>query len=310
MSQEPSTSAPTESTSTAPAADVGVSGSIIGRLFRQPRFLIAAAVLLIGAIGFNAASLALQLHFRKQPLPLRVKALDHADGIPKMLNNRWLMAGVDEPLKPDVEKALGATNYLTRTYVDLKAINNVALESQLRSDDQAVVKKAIAELAARTPEAVVSVHLAYYTGLVDTVAHIPDRCMVASGFRPVEGAQTLDGPERGGEPVKFRFLNFEDATLRGMQSYQVAYLFHVNGAYEADPWKVRSRLQSLLLKYGYYMKIELSVRQTARATGAADPEALKRSTATMKALLTDLLPEVERCLPDWAAATGSAPAAQ
>ena len=34
----------------------------------------------------------------------------------------------------------------------------------------------------KNPKAVVNLGLTYYTGLVDTVAHIPDRCYIADGY--------------------------------------------------------------------------------------------------------------------------------
>ena len=42
--------------------------------------------------------------------------------------------------------------------------------------------KALYALQAEHPETVINIGIFYYTGLVDTVAHIPERCYIADGF--------------------------------------------------------------------------------------------------------------------------------
>ena len=46
------------------------------RPFRHSGFLIAAAVLLAAAIGLNASVQFLQLHFKKESVPLRISFTD------------------------------------------------------------------------------------------------------------------------------------------------------------------------------------------------------------------------------------------
>ena len=78
---------------------------------------------------------------------------------------------------------------------------------------------ALAKIAEKIPEAVMHVHMAYYTGMVDTVAHIPDRCVIADGYE-VSDYQTEQrkfglypsGKER---EVSLRYINFEDQTRAG-----------------------------------------------------------------------------------------------
>ena len=45
------------------------------RLVRDIRFVIAIVILAVSAIGLNATATFLQLHFRKESVPLRVKVL-------------------------------------------------------------------------------------------------------------------------------------------------------------------------------------------------------------------------------------------
>jgi hypothetical protein len=128
----------------------------------------------------------------------------------------------------------------------------------------------------------------YYTGLADTVAHIPDRCYVADGFEPSEYEEptwTLaDGRQLG-----VRFINFQDAGDTSRPDRNVAYFFHVNGVYVSNPEAVRLRMQNLFQRYGYYLKVELMTM---------DPDH-DRSSRTMIGFLNQTLPEVETTYPDW-----------
>jgi len=280
--------------------------SLVGRLLRQPRFLVAAGVLLICAAGFNAAARSLQLHFRKQAVPLSVKALDDkTEGIPSKLGGRWIQVSEDQPLSSDVEHALGTKQYVMRTYVNLEAARRT--EADLADRDPKRVAALLGDLQARKPEAIMRVGITYYTGLVDTVAHIPDRCMVADGYQPADW-QVIDAPgdyaDARSRAVKFRFITFEDITGRSRVTRNVGYFFHVNGRYEDNPLGVRATLQDLFQTYGYYAKVELMTEQPGRGDAAAR----QQSAAAMKDFLAVLLPEVERCLPDWEKVTGQATA--
>ena len=289
-----------------PASEAASWSQVIARLVRKPRFIAAVLVLLVAAIGFNTASVALQLHFRKQAVPLRVTALDDkTDGLPKLIADRWLQISEDEPLPSDVEKELGTKQYLNRTYIDLT--NCDGREDAIKSNDLKRRNEALVAIRTRHPEAVISVHIAYYTGLVDTVAHIPDRCMVADGYEPTAAPTLVNGPVRGSsedpEQVQFRYITFEDLTGRTSKlTRHVGYVFHVNGRYESNPLGVRERLQNLFEKFGYYAKVELMTQEPSPPV--RDPAMEAKAAAVMTALLTDLLPEVERCLPDWKQVTG------
>lgn len=285
-------------------------GAVAAGLLRQPRFLVAAGVLLVCAVGFNAAAEYLQVNFRKLPVPMRVRALDDAEqGVPAVIGGRWVQVSEDRPLSGDVEKALGTKQYLNRIYVDQAAVHRTA--DDLRKLGPKQVNELVFELKQRQPDAVMSVHVAYYTGLVDTVAHIPDRCMVADGYRPT-GYDVKPGPAEYADgrarDLRYRFITFEDTTAMARVTRNVGYLFQVNGAYTEDPLEVRRRLQYLLEKYGYYAKVELMTEQAGAAAAAAaakpdSPAALDaraRSGKAMDDFLSALVPHVERCLPDWA----------
>ena len=299
-----STSSVNEATTTPsplPAREPVQLGPVVRGLIRQPRFMIAAGLLLVCAVGFNAAARA--LHFRKVPLKLQVKALDDKQaGIPAVLAGRWAQVTDDRALPPEVEKELKTKQYLQRMYLDLKAAKKSPAEWQ-RMDE--VSRQELADMTRRAqPEAVIQLHMTYNTGMVDTVAHIPDRCMVADGYEPTAW-DVLPGPADR-PAARFRSIRFVEP-IRNLTQH-VGYLFHCNGGYTDDPIEVRKRLQNLFETFGYYAKIEMMI--TEFAGGARSDENSQEQAArekafhdkagrAMTAFLNDVLPEAERCLPSW-----------
>ena len=88
------------------------------KCFRQADFLVAVVLLGISAVGLNAATEFLQLHFKKQAVPLKVRL---GDGIPPQVGE-WVQVTRDEGLKPEMEEVLGTDQYIIRTYVDRRLV--------------------------------------------------------------------------------------------------------------------------------------------------------------------------------------------
>ena len=275
----------------------------VRRVLRQPRFLAAAAVLLVSAVGLNAATGFLQLHFRKVAVPLAVKSLDDPkEGIPPKLGP-WLQVSVDQPLSEDLEHALGTRTYLNRDYIDTRLERRAAINFDKKSVAERnkmlfdVMYQQQAADADNVP--VIRLHLAYHTGLVDTVAHVPDRCMVADGYVPTsyEEVDAEVGTKPDGSPRKltFRFITFEDNTGQARVTRNVVYFFHTNGHYQSNPLQVRRTLQNLLETHGYYLKVELM----STVANPNNPPKAEKVKAAMVDFLREALPEIERCLPDF-----------
>ena len=284
------------------------------RVLAQPAFLAAVVLLGVSAVGLNAATEALRLHFRKLPVPLSVPRLDDAkQGIPTKLG-AWVQVSIDEPLDADIQEVLATEEFVFRDYVDTRRVSaaDVAWFTGKPGDERG---RKLAEIQMRDPAAVVRLAVTYYTGLVDTVPHVPERCYVADGYEPAvepETRQATLGTTATGAPraVKYRYLQFQDTTGAGRVDREVAYLFHVNGAYESSDVGVRARLANLLQRHGYFAKVEVMTstrtRDAARAPAGGDatdangtaggPSA---SVVAFEDLLAAALPEIERCLPDW-----------
>ena len=70
---------------------------------KRPAFVIALIVLLLGAIGITAASTAMQLHFRKEAMPLRAK--EGLAALPLQLGS-WVAVPEAHTLNPDEEHVI------------------------------------------------------------------------------------------------------------------------------------------------------------------------------------------------------------
>jgi hypothetical protein len=262
------------------------------RLLRQPSFLVAFVVLLAAALGVNAATQFMKLHFKKLPVPLSKPLASIPDAIPSSIGT-WVSV-VQDQLSDEVQQELGTDKYVMRYYIN-SSVFTAAEVADFKGKDYKQSLELLGKLRAlyrgKADSAIISFAVTYYTGKADTVAHIPERCYTADGYEPTDAKDdhwpvskhTPDGT------LGVRYINFEDQAGRLQVQKNVAYLFHVNGEYTSDPMEVRRKLQNLLRKYGYYAKVELMI-QDKNGDEAAD---------TMKSFLLAALPKVEECLPDW-----------
>jgi len=256
-----------------------------------PGFVIAAVILAAAAVGLNTAVSALQLKFQKAPVP-HTEYRHLLDTIPDRLGD-WVQGSKDEPLNKEIQDALGTEQYIFRDYVNTAVVPDVSEFKDKSSTERKII---LARIETDHPGSTINCGVTYYTGLVDTVAHIPERCYIADGYQPTETPDVisiaLKQPHLGPKPadaIGMRFINFEDQTAAGRITRQVGYFFFTNGHYESDPIGVRTTLQDLRAKHGFYSKVELMTLQK-------DP---KKAQQTMSDFLSAAVPEIERCMPDW-----------
>lgn len=289
------------------------------QLLKRPAFLVAALLLAISAAGLNSAAGFLQLHFKKIAVTLRVKSLK--EGLPSQLGN-WVQLSNDQSIDPEEVQVLGTEEYVFRDYVNTanKKFTHGEIEAIRKSTNPGERAAGIARLQRKDPAGVIRAAFTYYTGMVDTVAHVPERCLVADGFEVThyDDKELSLGNYPSGDPrsVTLRFLSFSDQTggapdaaghnasvLRVARN--VGYLFHCNGGYESGPYGVRARLQNLRERYGYYAKVELMTAAPVPPSFQGDDTSLieinnrNDSLAAMRDFLAAALPALEQCLPDW-----------
>ncbi len=259
---------------------------------------IVGLVLGVSAVALNAAVPSLKLNFRKEAVEPRASILT----IPTRIGPYLAISDVRMPA--EIEEELGTTDYIQRTYIDLRYADDEVLQAyenaELKTDE--IVSHLARNVRRNSQSGGVTLHVAYYTGSVDTVPHIPDRCMLGAGFDMV-GRETLTLPvateqtEATGGEIDVSFAAFQDnrGSVGSQKPVQrVAYFFHVNGDYEHDAITgVRKRLQNLFETHAYFAKIEVA---TLGLSGEAEEtEAVEDLTE----FLNHALPEVENILPDW-----------
>ncbi len=257
--------------------------------------LLAAALTLAGLrVGFRYAVESANAFLEKRPVPLRAQLTT----IPLRLGN-WRAEGEGMPLTAEVVEELGTDRYIDRWYT----------QDEARSGAPAM-----------------ALHITYYTGLIDAVPHVPDRCLVAGGLvarsRPKNLQLKIDDEQwvldsehlnKGrpypmlthydrvtGKPVlvrmpigefELRTTEFGSEENPGMRVY-AGYFFIANGETMPDPVGVRKFAFDLSTQYAYYAKVQFLL---AGAEDFGQDDFIE----AVSEVLTDLLPELMRCLPDW-----------
>lgn len=276
-------------------------------LFGLPRGVVIAASVAVALLVASGAVLglsirALDLYLQKSPIYPRT-GLEMRDVPPESPN--WRRVGPDRFESGEIEDTLGTTNYVTRTYEE---------------------KNTGGDLPRR-----IDVHLAYYTGSIDTVPHIPERCFVGGGMQIGSGTRVVDVPldasrwlpmrdapdvmqgraftttlargsysNRPGQRVLLPLdpqdlqLRVTEFTIPGAPSLYAGYFFIVNGEHRSSAEGVRLLAFDLKTDYAYYLKVQFNSQRVE------SPEELAEVAG---ALLDDILGELMLCVPDWAEVT-------
>lgn len=260
---------------------------------RTPAFWVSIAVLVVSAVALNASVAYFKLYLRKKPIEVDLKV----QSVPAETTN-WKQVGQDEKLSKEIIDELGTENFVTRRYVRKSPIGEA---------------KPMLEL-----------HLAYYTGMVDTVPHVPERCMVGGGWtiqsspgptplpldrsgwsvddeagsksEPVYSVWSSDRVRRirlprGMERAALMCTNFEQGGNNGAKRVRTSgYFFLANGGICARAEDVRLLAFELKTEYAFFMKVQFS----SELSGSAEEMAQWSAE-----LLGELLPDILKCVPDW-----------
>ncbi|QYK47214.1 MAG: exosortase-associated EpsI family protein [Phycisphaeraceae bacterium] len=268
--------------------------------FLMPQFIAAVALLGLSSIGISAGIRAYGIYLSK--LPIEAPDGRTLNSLPPETAN-WIKLGNDRIESADIVATLGTDNYLSRTYIE----KNPADPTRPR---------------------VVELHLAYYTGMIDTVPHVPDRCFIGGGMTQGTNAQVLplrmdrsrwfqdpDVPEemrgtiwrarladdsrftsRPGQSV--RLPREPDAMRMRIMGFDIpggpriyaGYFFIANGGHVPTAQDVRLLAFNLTDDYAYYMKVQCT---SSTASSAEDLAAMSSE------LLSELIGEIMLCVPDW-----------
>ena len=258
-------------------------------------FFIAVVILAISAVVFQISVSSLNVYLHKNPIYPR----QNFSVLPSKIDG-WERVGDDIRFDAAGVESLGTELYLSRTYF---STDNLLPPVQL--------------------------HIAYYTGQVDAVPHVPDRCMVAGGFAPLTSEpitipleidqsswtedmhESLDGiPYRviaGSEQEDIVRMPFGDFELRTTEFSHpefdddrvfAGYFFVANGKVTAYPERIRLLAFDRSSKHAYYCKIQFTIRGKYNFT---TEEFIK----LVSGFTSDMLPSIMKCLPDWPEVTAS-----
>lgn len=266
------------------------------RRVATPAFLAALAILVGGAVGLTAAIGAMGAHLQKLPIyPAGPGEGPKFASLPRSCDG-WEQLGVDAQLSAEVIEELGTRNQVSRVY-------------QRTATPEGGAPKAF------------ELHCAYYTGTIDTVPHVPERCYVGGGMTfdgesvivpikldlslfpvdrlldperyggPIRRGRTLDGLHvhmpRGLERLSMNVTPYRDQTGRRLFA---GYFFIANGGTVPLADNVRLLAYQIREKYAYYAKVQFM-------TG--DVESAEELANLAADYLNKMLPDIMRRVPDW-----------
>ena len=263
----------------------------------RPAAFITAMVLLVAtSIALPAALRLLNVHMDKLEVHADQKFHTLPTTIPSDGDAKWKRFGTDQVMEKSAVEELGTENWLTRSYVEVDPVGPEPRTFQL--------------------------HCAYYTGMIDTVPHVPERCLVGAGIDIAGKSQRVEIPltlagrtyadpdideDAHGEILLMRNLetnndirlprNVEELAIyvtpfRAPDGAKIfaGYFFLANGEVVAQADEVRLKAFNLDDDYAYYAKIQFS------STSVSSAEELGELVGSV---LDDLLPDLMLRVPDW-----------
>ncbi len=290
---------------------------------------VVGGLLLAAAVGQYSAINTMGVALDKKPVELRHPI---ALAFPKEAGD-WVMLHHEPPLQKDVAAELGTDEYFNRFYFDTSAgLGRDDITVHTQESDRG--KHFAGATGFDDPGLMAKVHMTYYTGMLDTVPHVPDKCWIVAGQKLVyrqphtlklERDDYRPDPDHPGmvlaesqgfsQTVRLPTDEVEAIVFSGGDEdgnvTTALYFFLANGDAIASSHEVRFSF-NLKDRYSYYCKVEVMfpglgnavARQYREDNPGASPTEINKAVANAVAeraedLLSDLMPEIMACLPDW-----------
>ncbi|MEM1165857.1 MAG: exosortase-associated EpsI family protein [Planctomycetota bacterium] len=261
----------------------------------HPAFLVSFLVLVGAAASLEATVRIFDFHLQKKPIQPQ-SGLTFSS-LPTDFPS-WHRLHPDQQLSVEVIDELGTENYLSRWYTEKDPGEG------------------------REPR-VFELHLAYYTGVIDAVPHVPERCFVGGGMTTAGGTQRdlsvpldlsslilnesdeaafMSGPvymarsperhDRVNLPVGVDSLKMTATPFTSANGSTIwaGYFFIANGGTVSSADQVRLLAFQLEDDYAYYAKVQF----LSSGVSSADELATLAADA-----LDEMFADIMRCLPDW-----------
>jgi hypothetical protein len=231
-------------------------------------FLVAAGILLVAAVGWNTARSFLQIYMAKKPVspPKGTLVVNYQlKNFPKNLGPYSLIEESALPLKEDVLETLGTAGNPNNWYY-MAVYEDKQTKEQMRLD------------------------ITYYTGLLDAVPHVGERCIVAGGgtVRPdLSGKRVLSltqGPREWRQLPVYRTAYEITQGMGTAQLFQY-HVFSMNGA-PTESWEnVRWNLTLPSVKYCFFAKVQTAPLASNLTAEASDDMTRRFLDRAMPAVL-------------------------
>lgn len=184
----------------------------------QIAFWLVFALLAASAVGMSAGVRAAGVYLRKLEVPPpRALSRIHPESA------SFVRFGNDRLESAEVVETLGTENYVTRTMVERDV-------DRPRSFD---------------------LHAAYYTGMIDTVPHVPERCFVGGGLQIAEDAEVVPLELDVGPLSAFR-LEGSDPLIPGHTPEDLRPIERADGSREVFWYRTSNRHASIK---GAYVRV-------------------------------------------------------
>lgn len=273
-----------------------------------PAFFVASVVLLVSALGFGRLITAYGIHLKKEAIYPPGGRL--VSSLPAETES-WIQYGVDEAMNAEILEELGTKNTVSRTYI----------------------QKESAMAAGQDRPHALLFHAAYYTGMIDTVPHVPERCFVGGGMQKSSASEvlplkidTVDWVEDSSIEEAFRGPTGRMFTAPTSWSYSDRKGLRVRmprGSGPEHPVRMmvsefRGQADASVVIAGYFFVANGGTVASAEGvrtlafdltsdyayylkvqTTCSSVESKEEYAALSASLIGELLPEIMRCVPDW-----------
>lgn len=274
---------------------------------KSAAFFAGLSLLVGSAAGLSFVVKALGAHLTKLPIQPANNIKQHSlpteiKGWPDQ-ESGWRQYGQDRDLSKEEIEELGTSDTISRLYL--------SYGRAARDDAQSEAGRTVG----------LQLHTAYYTGMIDTVPHVPERCVTAAGTAldgsPREVSVPLDmsllAPDPLADQTKgtvYRMRNWNVGRFvrlpRGIENLRMTvtpfkdgktgkrffagYFFIANGGVVSSANAVRLLAFRLQDDYAYYLKVQFTCQ---------DIESEEQLGVMAGRMLNALLPDLALRVPDW-----------
>ena len=266
-------------------------------------FGVAAAILLGTVISWNWAVAKMEWVMEKEPVPwppgVNVVSGCRMDSLPTKIGP-YVLVG-DGELNPNIDGVPDGETIISDDVLEFLKINTPLDKMRLgerRSNWYfSRLYRDSREKASGSPYKYWRLEVSYYTGGLDKVPHIPERCLVAGGATLVSSLSgtvsftTTSCPSPWDKAVTFNRTGFEYAEDRlglNVKQYTQYYTFSLNGKPENSREKVRLYLNYPWVRYCYFAKIQFGPAGEISDITETDRQAQDFVSAVLPAVISTL----------------------